>query len=169
MTSLSKLKCDQPKNLNYEKNQFLTIINSWQNFKKSFGKNNLTPQQLMRCTQGRALRSCNVFWYWCYYPHTLGGTKIFCIKDFLRLSIPWCLDIFFGKLNSNNFFKNICSHDFFLIVVSQLAIGIGKMIRYISYINIGISWCMYSYFWLLLNLSIKVMLTFCVAYWFVGK
>ena len=29
--------------------------------KKKFGKNNLTPQQLMRCTLGSVLRSCDVF------------------------------------------------------------------------------------------------------------
>ena len=41
------------KNLNCDKTQFLT--------KKSFCKNNLTPQQLMRCSHGSVLRSRDVF------------------------------------------------------------------------------------------------------------
>ena len=35
-------------------------LNSWQNFKKSFGKNNLTSWQLIRCTLGSVLLSPNV-------------------------------------------------------------------------------------------------------------
>ena len=40
----------------------LTKLNFWQNFEKSlFSKNNLTPWQQMRCSQGSVLQSCNVW------------------------------------------------------------------------------------------------------------
>ena len=42
-------------------------LNFWQNFEKSFGKNNLTPRQPMRCTLGSILRFCDVLFT--YIPH----------------------------------------------------------------------------------------------------
>ena len=42
-----------PKNSNFDNTQF-------QNLKRSFSKNNLTPQKLMRCSLGILLGSCNV-------------------------------------------------------------------------------------------------------------
>ena len=66
-TKLKKLKQQQnsktqivikPKNWNCDKTQ---KVKFWQNLKKVFCKNNLTPQQPMRCTPGNFLRSCDVF------------------------------------------------------------------------------------------------------------
>ena len=44
------------------KNQNVTKLNFRQNSKKSLVRNNLTPGQPMRCTQGSLLRSCDVSW-----------------------------------------------------------------------------------------------------------
>ena len=38
-----------------------TILNFWHNFNKSFGKSNMTPWQLKRCTLGSFLQYCDVF------------------------------------------------------------------------------------------------------------
>ena len=59
MTRIKTPNCDKKK------------LKLWQNsiydktLKESFNKNNLTPQQPMRCTQGSVLWSCNVFIYKC--------------------------------------------------------------------------------------------------------
>ena len=59
---------DTFKNKTYDKNKtqiVITLKNSMsekgKNPKKYFGKNNLTPQQLMRCTWCSLLKSCNIF------------------------------------------------------------------------------------------------------------
>ena len=50
------------------KNQIFTTqklkfwqLNFWQNLKQSYGKNNLTPWQLMRCSRCSILQSCDIF------------------------------------------------------------------------------------------------------------
>ena len=47
-----------------EKTQKLKLgqLNFWQNLKQIFGRNNFTPQQLMRCTRGSILRLRNVLY-----------------------------------------------------------------------------------------------------------
>ena len=60
MTKLKKIDWDKTKNTNLDKTQNLKSWNS-QFLKKSFGKNNLTPRQRMRCTWGSLLWSCDVF------------------------------------------------------------------------------------------------------------
>ena len=76
------------KNLNCDKPQKLKLGQPilWHSMKKSFVKNNLTPQQLMRCTLSSNLRSCYVtivsynnimllaislFLYWKYSQKTM--------------------------------------------------------------------------------------------------
>ena len=56
MTELKKLNVKKLTNSKCEKIQKLNYL------KESFSKNNLTPGQPMRCTQGSLLRSCDVSW-----------------------------------------------------------------------------------------------------------
>ena len=54
----------KPKNWNSERKKSKTQVLTNKILTKliqSFGKNSLTPQQLMRCTLGSVLQSCNVF------------------------------------------------------------------------------------------------------------
>ena len=56
-TTLKNTKYDQTKKLTKLKKSYSDKTQLKKNFKKCFGKNNLTPQQPMRCTQGILLQS----------------------------------------------------------------------------------------------------------------
>ena len=63
MTKLENLNNDKSKTqiLTKLKTLSLTKLNLWHNFKKSFGKSNLTLWQLRKCSLGSLLQSRDVF------------------------------------------------------------------------------------------------------------
>ena len=69
VTKHKNSNCDKTQNSNSDKTLNLKSwqLNSWQNFKKSFSKNNLTPWQRIKCTLETVLRSRNVFF--CFFFH----------------------------------------------------------------------------------------------------